>query len=288
LASITRARAFLGSMTAAFLIPAGIPSVGIDPTYFFIMILVLMAWFMLKWSSVESLSLRGSWFEILIGAVAVASVYEYKLVTQTRLGLLDMVLIFAGLVVAFYGFRAFKLFWVPAAYGVVLLAGYQLENVIPSFVLLQNWMADVMASSMHAIGIGATVTGEYVQLNTTSGPLLLNIESECTGVQGILAFGLLSTMSVLDIKAKPARLAVVFAVGFIGAFLINFVRLFGVFLAFEYLGVTVGSDVHVYLGYTLFIVWVLIFWSLAFKYLVPRQGTALPQVGLPSPQTVAK
>jgi len=72
------------------------------------------------------------------------------------------------------------------------------------------------------------------------------------------------------------RLAIVFAVGFIGAFLINIVRLFGVFLAFEYLGVSVGTDVHVYLGYSLFIVWVLVFWSLAFRYLTPRQGTPLP------------
>jgi hypothetical protein len=38
--------------------------------------------------------------------------------------------------------------------------------------------------------------------------------------------------------------------------------------------------VHVYFGYTLFIVWVLVFWSLAFKYLVPRQSPALANSGL--------
>jgi len=57
------------------------------------------------------------------------------------------------------------------------------------------------------------------------------------------------------------------------------VRLFGVFLAFEYLGVDAGTQVHVYFGYTLFIVWVLVFWSLAFKYLMPRQSPALANIG---------
>jgi exosortase/archaeosortase family protein len=272
-------------MGAAFLVPAAIPGVGIDPIYFFIMVLVLFAWFMLKWTSVNSLSLRSGLVEVLIGAVVVAAIYGYKIITQTRLGLLDMVVMFGGLVVGFYGFRAFKLFWVPAAYGVVLLLGYQLEAVIPNYVLLQDWMAGVMASSMHAIGIGASVSGEYVQLNSASGPVLLNVESECTGVQGILAFGLLSTMSVLDVKAKPVRLAIVFAVGFVGAFLINIVRLFGVFLAFEFLGVDAGNAVHVYFGYTLFIVWVLVFWSIAFKYLTPRQSPAFASIGPPAPPT---
>jgi exosortase/archaeosortase family protein len=280
---VTRAQAFLLSMGVAFLFPAAIPGFGIDSVYFFIMILVLAAWLTLKWTAVNSLSLRGGLVEIAIGAAIVMSIYGYKLIKQTSLGLLDMVIIFGGLVVAFYGFKAFKLFWVPAAYGIVLLAGYQIQAVIPNFVVLQNWMAGIMASSMRAIGIGAIVSGQYVQLSTASGPLLLNVEGDCTGVQGIIAFGLLSTMSILDMKAKPARLAVVFAVGFLGAFLINIVRLFGVFLAFEFLGVDVGNAVHVYLGYSLFVVWVLVFWSLAFKYLMPRQPAALTSVGPPTP-----
>ena len=277
-----RAVTFLLALAAAYLLPGAIPHVGIDPTYFFIMSIVLLAWFILKWDAVRSLSLRGSLPEILLGAAAVASIYGYKLLTHTRLGILDMLIIFAGVVTCFYGLKAFKLFWVPTSYGVVLLAGYQLENFVPNFVVLQNWMAAVMASSMRAIGVGATATGEYVQLNSSSGPLVLNVESDCTGVQGILAFGLLSTMSVIDLKAKPVRLAVLFAVGFIGAFLINIVRLFGVFLAFEYLGVDVGNAVHVYLGYTLFIVWVLAFWSIGFRYLMPKQPPAFPAVGRPS------
>jgi len=278
---IERPQAFLLGIAAAFLVPLAIPRVGIDFTYFFIMFLGLAAWFTLKWTAVKSLSTRGGFLEIILGSSAIAVVYSYKIFTHTRLGLLDMLIIFSALAVGFYGFRSVKLFWVPASYGIVLLAGYQLEAVTPNFVLLQNWMAGIMASAMPLVGVGAAVSGQYVTLNSPSGPLLLDVEGACTGVQGIIAFGLLSTMSVLDIKARPSRLVAVFAVGFIGAFLINIVRLFGVFLAFEYLGVDFGTQVHIYFGYTLFIVWVLIFWSLAFKYLMPRQSPALASIGPP-------
>ena len=279
---IQKAEAYTLSIAAAFLAPALLPNVGLDFTYFFIMVLVLFAWFSLKWPEVKSLTEKGGLLAIVLGSAAVATIYSYKIFTATRLGLLDMLIIFAGISLAFYGFKSFRLFWVPASYGIALLVGYRVEAVVPNFVQLQYWMAGVMTAAMHTLGISATLNGQYVALTSSSGPLLLNVESECTGVQGIIAFGLLSTMSVIDMKTKKTKLAAVLVVGFAGAFLINIVRLFGVFLAFEFLGPATGDLVHVYLGYTLFIVWVLVFWSLAFKYLMPKQSPALTNVGPPA------
>src|SRR6266849_4429736 len=111
---IERPEAFLLGITAAFLMPLAIPRVGIDFTYFFIMIIVLGAWFMLKWTTVKSLSTRGGFLEIVLGSSAIAVVYSYKIFTHTRLGILDMLIIFSALVVGFYGFKSVKLFWVPA------------------------------------------------------------------------------------------------------------------------------------------------------------------------------
>ena len=114
----------------------------------------------------------------------------------------------------------------------------------------------------------------------------LNVEGDCTGIQGILAFGMLSTMAVLDVKTKMSRIVPLLVLGFVGAFLTNIVRLFGVFVSFEYLGIAIGTDVHVYLGYLLFIVWVMIFWSLAFRYLVPN-SPRLPGTAETMPSTLA-
>ncbi len=271
------------ALVGTYLVPAAIPRVGLDYPYFFIMVLVLMAWFAIKWSSVKAIKTKGSTLEIVLGALIILAIYCEKFIINSDVGLLDLLFIFSGLVVAFYGIRSFKLFWVPATYGIVLLLGYQLENLLPDYVALQNWMAQVMADSMRLLGIHATVAGHVVYLSSGSLVLGLNVEGDCTGIQGVLAFGMLSTMAVLDIKAKMSKLIPLFIIGFVGAFLINIVRLFGVFLSFEYLGATIGAEVHVYLGYLLFIVWVMVFWSLAFRYLMPKSPHPLTASGPTTP-----
>jgi exosortase/archaeosortase family protein len=277
---LERAHVFVLSLVVAFSAPAVIPRFGIDDPYFFIMGLVLFAWFSIKWGSVKRLPNRSTLLEILLGGLVVAAIYVYKIVINSPLGLLDMIAVFAGVTLTFYGFRAFKLFWVPTTYGIVLLLGYQLENILPTYTAaLQDWMANVMASSMRILGIQAATSGYIVSMNSSSGPLSLSVEGDCTGVQGILAFGMLSTLAVLDIKAKFSKLLPLFAIGFLGAFLINIVRLFGVFLTFEYLGVVLGNEVHVYLGYLLFIAWVMVFWAMAFRYLLPKSPGPLPPAG---------
>jgi exosortase/archaeosortase family protein len=279
---MSRPNAYLLALATVFLVPLVIPSVGIDFTYFFIFILVFFAWLIMKWNSFESLTNKSKFSETVIGLSVVGAVYAYKIASSTREGLLDMVIMFSALALAFFGIRAFKLLWVPAMYGVVLLLGYQVENDIPNYVALQDWMAGLMASAMSAIGVASTASGSIVALNShSSSPLLLNVESDCTGIQGVLAFGLLSTMALLDVKPKLSRLIPIFVIGFAGVFLINILRLFLVFVTFEYFGVSLGETVHVYAGYTLFVVWILIFWSLAFKYMPVRPATVSAPVIAP-------
>ena len=276
---LSRPSVYLIALFAAFLAPSIIPGVGIDYTYFFIFILVFVAWLIMKWDSYSALTNRSTLTEIVIGMAGVVAVYAYKIASGTRLGLLDMVVIFAALALAFFGVRSFRLFWVPAVYGIVLLLGYQVENAIPNYVALQDWMAGVMAASMSALGIASTTSGHIVALNAnSSSPLLLDVASDCTGIQGVLAFGVLASMALVDVKAKPSRLIPLFIVGFVGVFLINILRLLIVFLAFDFLGVSVGNTVHVYAGYTLFVVWILVFWSLAFKYIAPRPAAVVAPV----------
>ena len=267
---IGRHELFALILTTSFLLPLAIPSEGLDWPYFFIMILVLFAWFSIKWSAVKKIATKGKLWEIILGAAVVVADYAENAHFHSTFGLIDMIAVFCAVIFAFYGVRAFKLFWVPATYGLVLLLGYQLETLVPNFVALQDWMAGIMASFMKMLGVEATVSGHIVYLNTGGSDLGLNVEGDCTGVQGILAFGMLSTMAVLDVKAKISRMVPLFVLGFVGAFLINIVRLFGVFMSFEYLGAAIGTEVHVYLGYLLFIVWVMVFWSLAFRYLMPK------------------
>jgi len=88
-------------------------------------------------------------------------------------------------------------------------------------------------------------------------------------------------MALLDLKPKISKLIPLLMVGFAGAFVINILRLVVVFLTFEFLGVDAGTTMHVYFGYVIFIAWVMVFWTLAFRYLAPR-----PTAG-PSPTPIS-
>ena len=274
---LNRAWLLASTVAVGFLLPSVIPQIGLDYVYFFITVIVLLAWFMIKWESVKAITAKSTVPEMAIGLSLIVADYAFNAARSSTMGILDLIIVLLGSVVFVYGVKSMKLFWVPVAYGVVLLVGYQIENYTPNFVALQDWLAGVMASAMNALGTGAVATGHYVSMSLPNGtPLLLDVSSDCTGIQGILAFGMLSTMTLLDFKPRISRAIPLFAVGFLGAFLINIVRLLVVFLTFEFLGSGAGETMHVYFGYLIFITWVLAFWYIAFRYVAPARG-ALPQ-----------
>jgi exosortase/archaeosortase family protein len=243
-----------------------------------------------RWDRLKVLSFRSGNAEKIIGASLIAADYAFNAVRGSIVGVLDLLVIFFGIVIASYGLRSVRFFQVPFAYGIVLLIGYQVESSTPSLVALQDWLAGLMASILSAAGISSKASGEVVSMSTSSGsPILLDVRSGCTGLEGILAFALLSTMALLDFRPRLARIIPIFTLGFAGAFLINILRLLVEFLTYEYGGVSAGGTMHVYLGYIVFIAWVMAFWAIAFRYLGPVQGSVagpVPHgVGLASTKT---
>ena len=277
--NLSRADVFALSIVVGYLLPLVIPNVGLDYQYFFIMVIVLFAWFLIKWNSVKAITRKSGKAEILLGSAVIVADYAFNFVRGSTVGILDLIVILLGAVVLTYGLRSLKLFWVPVAYGIILLAGYQIENYTPNYLALQNWLAGVMVSAINALGIVATASGDLVSMILPNGTsLILEVAGACTGLQGILAFGMLSTMTLLDLKPKMSRIVPIFAIGFAGAFLINILRLLVVFLTFWLFGVGAGEAMHVYFGYLIFVAWVLVFWALAFKYLVPPPAPTSSQV----------
>jgi exosortase len=276
---LTRADWFAFATAVGFLVPAAIPNVGIDTEFWIITVFVFLAWFIFRWDGVKGISSKGGKAEVLLGASLIFADYAFNGLRGSPVGIVDLLVIFAGTIISFYGIRSLRFFWVPATYGIVLLLGYEIENIAPGFVALQDWLAGVMGWILNALGISSTVTGEFVSMSTPHGtPILLEVGGPCTGVQGIIAFGMLSTMALLDLKPTKARLIPIFAIGFLGAFLINIVRLLVMFLVYEYASLDVATTVHIYLGYVVFIAWVVVFWAIAFRYLVPVTSRASSQV----------
>ena len=286
---ITRANRFILITVASFLLPLAIPGVGLDWLYFFVFVIVLFAWFLLKWDAVKRMTEKSGWFESVAGLLAIGAIYAYKAYVHKPVGILDLLVIFLASVVVSFGFGSLKKFWVPAAFGIVLLAGYQIENYFPNYVALQDWLAGVMVTLLNALGIKASANGHLISMVLPNGKIqLLDIDIDCTGLQGILAFGMVATMAILvDTKLRLRRLLPILAIGFIGAFLVNIVRLLVIFLTFFFFGVDAGNAMHAYFGYSVFFVWVLAFWAIAFKYLVPKQPILTPGVPVSSPPQLA-
>jgi exosortase/archaeosortase family protein len=267
---------------SGFLVPIAIPNVGIDTEFWLITVFVLLAWFVFRWDAVKGISQKGGKVEAALGVSLIGADYAFNWIRGSSVGIIDLLVIFVGCILAFYGYRSLRVFWVPATYGVVLLLGYSLVTLLPSVVGLQDWLAGVMASMLNSLGISSTVNGEIVSMSTSQGaPIMLDIAGPCTGVQGIIAFGMLSTMALLDLKPSKARLIPIFAIGFLGAFLINIVRLLLMFLTYEFASLDVAETLHIYVGYTVFIVWVVAFWAIAFRFLAPAKQTTRPLSGTP-------
>ncbi len=262
--------AFVGALLVALLLPLAIPTVTENFTWIFVVVITFGAWLIFKWDALSRLKNRSNITEVAIGAGIVAALLAYNYALHKEFGLINMIITVGAVMIAFYGFRSARFFLIPLAYLGILVAGYQIESSLPQLTGLEVWEAGLMANFMNTLGISASVSGNIVTLANSGGFLALEVAAACTGIKGIMAFGTLSSMAVLDIKISAKRLVLVLAVGFVGVFLMDLVRLASIFLTFYYLGIAAGETMHIYLGYSLFIAWVLIYWSISFKYLIPH------------------
>jgi len=175
---------------------------------------------------------------------------------------------FVGLWLAFFGAGSLRFFAFPTIYLVVLIVGYWLEFSIAEVKVLEDSLARFMSSVMAVFGIPSSAHGNLVTLDTPRGSQALAIDAPCIGIKGMLAYGSLAVLTILDAKASLRRKALTTGIGLLGTVFTNLLRLMGIFLAVYFLGMDFGLLIHTYLGYGLFIVWIFIFCSLSFRYLL--------------------
>ena len=284
---ISRQYLFLFFLLFAFFNPVTIFFTGTSLTFIIVVPFTLLIWFAARWDNIAGIGETSKLLEKLLGLGIYSLDITYNLYRRYVLGiprtpsdvgfgLIDMLIAFVSVCIAFYGLRGFKHFKLPIAYLVILIVGYQLENRITEVAFLQNFLANLITSMLNGLGISAYANGNLVTVQRVGQPLA--IDANCTGIKGILAYGSLAVLMILDVEATNKSKALSTAIGFIGTFLVNILRLLTIFLVVYFLGIDAGMAVHIYLGYSLFIVWVLLFWTIVFKYLLkPMEG--LPEGG---------
>jgi len=259
---------FLIAMVAVFLVVSVFLSTSL--TFIFTVTATLLAWFLLKWDEYLQVKARSRPIEIVLGVMLVTVNIGRNMLElgSIRFGLVDMLVTFVGLWLAFFGARSLRFFALPTIYLVVLIVGYQLEFSIAEVKVLEDSLARFMSSVMAAFGIPSSPHGNLVVLDTPRGSQALAIDAPCTGIKGMLAYGSLSVLTILDAKASLRRKAFATGIGLLGTVFTNLLRLTAIFLAVYFLGVDIGLLIHTYLGYGLFIVWIFVFCSLSFRYLL--------------------
>lgn len=199
------------------------------------------------------------------GSIIIGLDVARNILTGSGWGLVDMLLTFVAVVFALYGWKALKFFLPPAAYILALLAAYHVELSFSQVIALELWVTNLMAGLLAAIGIKAQTVGNIVAIYGAE-VYALEVTGACTGIKGVAAYGSLAALKGTDLPSSLASKIAVLGMGFGGTFLINLLRLSAIFLSSYYLGVQTGLVIHTYLGYSLFLVWVFIFWELVSRY----------------------
>ncbi len=289
--ALTRPHYFLLALLAAFFNPFVIYTSYHGGTSVFLVVIpiTLLVWLAIKWDTFVRLTSKSSHVEVVLGSTLLAADYARNAILDSRFGMLDMLVVVVGLIIAFFGLKAVRQhFLLPTVYLAVLVSVYRLEDTLPQMQILQNFLAQVMVAVLNPLGIRATLWQSSRDVVTVWGrpgvpgpnPFSLWIEQGCTGVKGMFAYGALAILMVLDVPAPLRKKLAVTLVGLAGTFFINIGRLLTIFLAAYAWGVDAGLTVHSYLGYGIFIVWILVYWSVALRY-VSGPGTAVASVKTP-------
>jgi len=268
---INRAYIFLALTMLAFFNPVTLIFFKFSSTFIVIVPFTLLIWFAAEWSEISKIQEKGGKKEVLLGI----SIYSLNLARnllnfneKPMFGLSDMLISFICVCLAYCGLKGTKRFTLPIAYMAILVVGYQLEFMITEISFLEIFLAQTITSILNSLGINALANANLVTLQTPQGTFNFIIDASCTGIKGMLAYGSLAVLLALDIKTTRRRKLTCILVGAIGTFLVNILRLTVIFLSCYFFGQETALAVHTHLGYSLFILWVIIFWVVAFKYIV--------------------
>jgi exosortase/archaeosortase family protein len=176
-------------------------------------------------------------------------------------GLANFTLHMIGLLLIFFRVSAFRqgltFFFLMAASGLTGLTfrwiEAQMSPTVPYYVSL-------FSSLLTLFGISHTrPSPTTILLNTPRESLPIAIEAGCIGIYSVIVFSMLIVVTMIETPARRRTKLLWSAVGLIGVFVLNIIRLFIVILAMNFYGWDFGQSVHQVIGYVLFLSWMAAF-----------------------------
>jgi len=180
-----------------------------------------------------------------------------------------------GLVLVFFSAPALKqgfsaVFLVVAggsSFYVGELLKYYMEPLVPYFVR-------VMVFVLMLLGIPATVHNPTtIMLNTSKGPVPVLFEAGCIGIQSFLIFSVIIVVTMIEESASVRTKLLWSVVGVVGTFVVNVIRVSLIAAVIYYFGYENWGEIHSWIGYALFLLWLAFFFLIFSKREVIRHRT---------------
>jgi len=140
---------------------------------------------------------------------------------------------------------------------------YYMEPLVPYFV-------QMMTVVLVLLGIPVTVQNPTViVLNTSKGPVNVLFEAGCIGIHSFLIFSIIIVVTMMEELASVRTKLLWSVAGVVGTFLVNIIRVSLIAAVIYYFGYERWGEIHSWIGYALFLLW------LAFFFIVFSKREAL-------------
>lgn len=214
------------------------------------------------------------------------SIYKEANYTQKILGLAIVVISFLlyyilvpifptipyywGVNYALYLFGLFFMFFESAALKrafapiFLILAGVSSSTLVewskPHLYFYVPHLVSLLSSVLLGMGLRVTTTyPDLIVIYTEKGAMPLLVDWTCAGFYGVLVFSIILVVFLFEDSSSIRAKLFWGIMGILGTFAINVIRLILVLLAIYFYGIEFETTIHYYLGYILFILWLLLF-----------------------------
>ena len=149
--------------------------------------------------------------------------------------------------------ESFSVFFLIVAGGSSFYVGewlkFYMEPLVPNFV-------QIMALVLMVLGIPATVHNpRQIMLNTSEGPVPVLFEAGCIGIFSFLVFSVIVVVTMME-ELASVRTKLLWSVGgVIGTFIVNIFRVSLISVVVYYFGYERLGEIHSWIGYALFLLW---------------------------------
>ena len=166
-----------------------------------------------------------------------------------------------GLFLVFFEFSALRAAFAPVflmvAASSTSIVSRWLERYFSWYIPHFMWLIVVI---LNMLGVEASSRPpNAIVLQTVEGPLILGFVWGCVGVSSMLIFLIVLVVTLFEESASLRTKLLWGLVGVFGTFIVNVIRVVVIFLADSFYGTDVGGRVHYFIGYVLFISWLVIF-----------------------------